>query len=258
MLRGFVPPLTPSGRSSLLPAPPWHYAGWVASVEYELDATVAATFLPEGFGEATGRAAFHAADWQATTDGSELLDPAYSQYRESFVVIEAVRDGAAVNFLPLIWVDQDISLVRGVLQGLPKKLASIWITRTYGLDHPAAAPLHAGTRLGATLAVKDRRLADLRLTLTGEPGSRLGLFARPTFGLLAMPTVIQGDPQPGPRLVRMSAAATHGDYHRATAELDYHEHPREELADLAPARILDAAVSTVALTIDGVIAVDEV
>jgi len=36
-----------------------------------------------------------------------------------------------------------------------------------------------------------------------------------------------------------------------------HEHPREDLADLAPARILDAAVGTVALTIDGVIAVDE-
>jgi hypothetical protein len=256
MLRGFAPPLTPSGRSSLVSAPPWHYAGWVASAEYELDPRVASTFLPSGFGEATGRATFHAVEWQATTDGGELLDPAYAQYKECLVVLEALRDREAVNYLPLIWVDQDIAMVRGMLQGIPKKLASVWLTRSYDLDHPAAAPLRSGTRLGATLAVKDRRIADLRLTLTGEPGSRLGLLARPTFGLLLAPTVVVGEEAPAPRLVRMSAVATYGPSHRAVAELDYHESPHEDLASLMPRRVVDAAVGTLALTIDGVVAVD--
>jgi hypothetical protein len=255
MLRGFAPPLTPSGRSALMPPPPWHYAGWIASTEYELDPQVAATFLPQGFGEATGRAAFHAVEWQATSDGSELLDPIYAQYRECFVVLEAIREGAPVNFLPLIWVDQDIAMVRGLLQGLPKKLASVWITRSYDLDHPAAAPLRAGTRLAATLAVKDRRIADLHLTLTDERGAWLGLFARPTFGLLVTPTVVEGEAPAPPRLVRMLAVVTHGLCQRAIAELHYYESPRDELAALVPTRVIDAAVGTVGLTINGVVAV---
>ena len=38
---------------------------------------------------------------------------------------------------PFIWVDRDFALTRGWLQGFPKKLGSIWITRTFGLDSPA-------------------------------------------------------------------------------------------------------------------------
>jgi hypothetical protein len=66
MLQGFSPPQTPGGRSSLLPAPPWHYAGWLFSIEVELDPEVARAYLPAGFGTATGRGAMHFADWQAT------------------------------------------------------------------------------------------------------------------------------------------------------------------------------------------------
>ncbi|HEY0832345.1 MAG TPA: acetoacetate decarboxylase family protein, partial [Azospirillum sp.] len=170
MLKGFTPPFTPDGRSALAPAPPWHYAGWLYSIAYEVDAAVAGRFLPDGFGRATGVATAHFCDWQATTDGSELLDPIYAQYREFFVLVEADRRGDAANFCPFIYVDQDISMVRGWLQGLPKKLGSVWLTRSYPLDHPAAAPARAGTRLGASLAVKDRRLAQAALTLTGGEG----------------------------------------------------------------------------------------
>jgi hypothetical protein len=71
----------------------------------------------------------HFADWQATTDGRELLNPVYAQYRETIVVVEIERpDGtlSLFNFCPFIWVDQDISLVRGYLQGWPKKLGSTY------------------------------------------------------------------------------------------------------------------------------------
>ena len=132
----------------------------------------------------------HFADWQSTSDGSELLDPIYAQYREAFVVLEAERDGTLVNFCPFIYVDQDISLMRGWLQGLPKKSGSVWVTRSLPLDHPAAAPLVAGTRLGASLAVKDRRLAEATVTLTGRTAPRLGLLKQPTYGLLGLPTLL--------------------------------------------------------------------
>ena len=88
MLSGFTPPYTPSGRSALIPPPPWHYAGQLMSLAFRLDAARAQELLPEGLGTATGAGAAHFCEWQSTSDGSELLDPAYAQYREFIALVE--------------------------------------------------------------------------------------------------------------------------------------------------------------------------
>jgi hypothetical protein len=112
MLHGFTPPFTPRGLASLVVPPPWHYAGGLLNVEFECDPARAAAFVPGSVGAATGLGAVHFADWQATTDGSELLDPIHSQYRETIVLLEVARpDGTKANFCPLIYVDQDVSSV---------------------------------------------------------------------------------------------------------------------------------------------------
>ena len=66
---------------------------------------------------------------------------------------------------PFIWVDRDFALTRGWLQGFPKKLGSIWITRTFGLDSPADPGVKAGATFGATCAAYERRVAEATLTL---------------------------------------------------------------------------------------------
>jgi hypothetical protein len=196
MPTGYTAPFTPRGLASLVAPPPWHYCGWLLNVEFECDPARAAGFVPREVGVATGRGAVHFADWQATTDGSELLDPILSQYRETIVLVEVTRpDGTGANFCPLIYVDQDISMVRGLLQGWPKKHGSTWLTRSLPLDHPAAAPLRAGTRLAASLAVKDRRLIEARLVLTGKPAAPIGFAARPTWGTVGWPDLTRpGEP----------------------------------------------------------------
>ena len=81
--------------------------------------------------EDPGRAAALFVDWQSCTDSrDELLDPARSQYKEFFIVVNAVLDGEHVTTCPYIWVDRDFALVRGWIQGFPKKLGSVWMTRT--------------------------------------------------------------------------------------------------------------------------------
>lgn len=252
MLNGFTPPFTPSGNSSLLPPPPWHYAGNILSLAFEADRHAAQSLLPDGFGAATGRAYGHFCDWQATTDGSELQDPAYAQYKEFFVLIEAERNQAPALYCPFIYVDQDISLVRGLLQGWPKKLGSIWITRSYGLDHPAAAPLKAGTKMGGTLAVKDRRLAEAAITLTGKPGERLGFLSIPTFALIAGPTLL-GTPDPGPKILARATIenAVPGNFIEGQGTLRFLESPRDELALLQPLGPVTASFGSFAMTITG-------
>jgi hypothetical protein len=253
MLRGFTPPFTPGGTASLVPPPPWHYAGWLLSVGFECDRACAAPFVPAEVGAATGRGTVHFADWQATTDGSELLDPIQAQYRETIVLLDVERpDGTAANFCPLIYVDQDVSLLRGLLQGWPKKAGSTWLTRSLPLDHPAAAPLRAGTRLGATLAVKDRRLVEARLALTGRPGRALGFAARPTWGTVGFPDLTAPERPPVLRFVRPTVAGrVEGGWHEATAELAFLDAPREELAGLGLRGATEASAGWVGITITG-------
>jgi hypothetical protein len=253
MLQGFTPPFTPRGRSSLVAPPPWHYAGWLLSVEFECDRTSAATFVPAQLGAATGRGTVHFADWQATTDGSELLDPVQSQYRETIVVLEIERTGAApANFCPFIYVDQDVSLLRGQLQGWPKKMGSTWITRSLPLDHVAAAPLRAGTRLGASLAVKDRRLVEARLELTGREEEPLGFFARPTWGTVGWADLTRPERMPELRHIRgVVSQRVAGTWHGATAELAFYPAPHDEVADLQLKRATRASAGWFAMTVTG-------
>jgi hypothetical protein len=264
VLTGFTPPYTPSGRSALVDAPPWHYAGQILSLAFDVERDSAQTLLPEGFGTATGRAYGHFCEWQACTDGGgELIDPIYAQYKEFFVLIEAESGhvaGAAL-YCPFIYVDQDISMARGSMQGWPKKLGSVWMTRTYpGLDRPAAAPIRSGTRFGASLAVKDRRLAEATVTLTGDQALPIGFLALPTFGLVGSPTLI-GTPSAGPRTLVRAAVPDkmQGPSHAADlTALAFFASPRDELSQLAPKALREASLSTFALTVASATAVETI
>ena len=250
MLAGFVPPYTPSGRSALMPAPPWHYAGTVLSVAYDAaDPAACASRLPPGFGTVTGRCVVHACEWQATTDGTELLDPAYAQYREMIFLIGVERPEGPAFFCPFIYVDQDIAMARGWLQGWPKKFGSVWMTRSHAVPGAASAPRKAGTRLGATLAAKDRRLAEIVVTLAGAPGegARLGLLAAPAWGLLGE------QPSAGtlrPVRARVSALEI-GPQAAGQAALRLFDSPRDEVALLAPRGPGEASLGEVSLTVEG-------
>lgn len=254
----FTAPFTASGRAALVPAPPWHYAGWLINVGVTLDAGNSTALLPEAVGRLTGRGCVHFADWQATTDGRELLDPVYSQYRETIVIVEIQRpNGEVFNFCPFIWVDQDISLLRGLLQGWPKKFGTTHMTRSLPIDHAASAPLKAGSRLGASLTVKDRRLVEAGLTLTGRPGAPLGFLANKVIGTVGWPDLSRPDQLPRLQwvlpLIRDKVAS---DWHDAEATLTILPHPVEELSLLGPVTVTGASVGWLGLTIAGTVPLD--
>ena len=161
-LEGYSLPQTETGRSSLVPPPPWHYSGDFLIVEYRAEPEAARALLPPELdpGPDIGAAAAIFVDWQSCSDSfEELLDPVRAQYKEFFVVLSAEHRGEAVTRCPFMWVDQGMPLVRGLIQGFPKKPGSIWMTKpvTVGKAGPRLAP---GGRFGATLAAADRRLAE--------------------------------------------------------------------------------------------------
>ena len=252
--QSFTAPFTATGTSALVPPPPWHYAGWLLNVAFRFEADAAIPLVPPAAGKPVGAGCVHFADWQACTqDGHELLDPVLAQYRETIVVLEIERpDGSRCMYCPAIWVDQDVSLVRGLLQGWPKKMGSTWLTRSLPLQHPAAAPLQAGSRLGASLAVKDRRVFDAQASLTGRPGRPLGFLAQPTIGAVGWPDLRQ--PQRLPELALVKAdigERVGGDWHEATAALRLTPHPAEDIGLLGELVVEDASAGWLGLTVTG-------
>src|SRR5215813_7136832 len=121
MLKGYTTPRTPRGISSLAPPPPWHYVSTSLAIEFAADPSKAARFLPQDLEpDADGRCAVYFAEWQfATDDGEEYLDPVRSQYKETIFLIGARYRGEQVAYCPFIFVDQDVSLMRGLVQGWP-------------------------------------------------------------------------------------------------------------------------------------------
>ena len=67
-------------------------------------------------------------------------------------MVNALLDGEEVTTCPFIWVDQDFAIARGWIQGFPKKLGEVWMTRTYALACRAAPGRRARARASAARA----------------------------------------------------------------------------------------------------------
>lgn len=235
---GFLYPRTPTGRSSVVPPPPWHYSGDVLTLEYRADPDAVAALLPPGLepaAEEPGAVALIWADWQSCSDSlDELLDPVRSQYRECFAVVRCTYRGETFSRCVFIWVDKDFALARGWYQGYPKKLGQIWLTRpvTVGRAGPRLAP---GGTFGATLAANDRRLAQARFTID-VPSDRGGFVnALPMLHSRWMPSIDPARPPSLDELVTMASSDVElGPVYRGSFDLELFEAPNEELATLRP------------------------
>src|ERR1700721_908108 len=182
-LKGFSVPLSPQGKSALVALPPWHYSSDCIAIEYWANQDAIQALLPPGLSadpQSKGRAFFWFLDWYFTVSNDELTAPARYQYREAFILVEAVFDGKPVNYCPFIFVDNDAALARGWAQGFPKKLGSIYQTRTFSAPSLAAAPLARGSRFGASVAAHGERLATARLQLEERIANPSTIFNRPT------------------------------------------------------------------------------
>jgi len=151
MIKGYSLPRTPKGTSSIVPNPPWHFVGNSLAVSFDADENKIVQFLPEGLELESNKCSVFFADWQAVSDNvDEYLDPVRSQYKETIVLVSAKFEGTPVSYCPFIWVDQDISLIRGMFQGWPKQMGTTWMTRAYDLPSKAAPVVGKGGKTGST------------------------------------------------------------------------------------------------------------
>ena len=251
----FLFPETPSGRSSLIPPPPWHYSGEMITVEYRTDPDRVAALLPEGASLATddpGAVALIWADWQSCGDDfSEITDPALSQYKECFAVIRCEWEDETWSRCPFIWVDKDFAMVRGYHQGYPKKLGEIWMTRPI-LVGKAGPRLEKGGRFGATVSRAGRRIAHARIELTGPADTPGFVNAHPMLHSRSWPAIESDGSMSMDELVTMRGYDGEiADVWAADAELEVFDVPDDELTLLRPEEVIGGFYHRVAASWKG-------
>ncbi|WP_454741961.1 acetoacetate decarboxylase family protein [Cupriavidus necator] len=243
--QGFMGPFSYDGNASIAPYPPWHYAADFTTIEYWADPAAVEALLPPGLslhpGE-RGLVTVSFVDWQACTDGkAELLDPVRAQYRECIVLASVQYEDKLMQYCPYIVVDQDTSLARGWALGYPKKLGSVWVTRSIGVTSIASPGLQPGGVFAGTVAVKDRRLAEGHVALkTRADDTAVTFGSRPIVALRHFPSMFEGhlDRPAVFELVRLQAENVQaGPIWEGDAELAVFDSPIELLSALRPLRI---------------------
>ena len=195
MLKGFSVPLTPQGLSPLVSLPPWHYSSDCLVVEYWADPEAVTALLPPGVApdaKSNGHSFVWFLDWQFTGSNDEHTDPARYQYREAFVLVEAVFEGKPINYCPYIFVDNDAALARGWTQGYPKRLGQVFQTRYYAATGKAGPALAPKSKFAGSLTASGRRLAQALVTLSEPITDPAALKQRPIVNLLHTPRLATG------------------------------------------------------------------
>jgi acetoacetate decarboxylase len=256
-LHGYSIPRSPDGRAALVPAPPWHYAGDFLVLEYWADPDAVAAVLPPGLEplpDDPGRCAALFVDWQWCTDsGAELDDPFRGQYREFFIVVNGLLDGEPVTTCPYIWVDKDVALARGWIQGFPKKLGSIHLTRSFALEGKAAPVDGPGGRFAASLASNERRLAWGAVSLERESESGPTHNDPPIVNVRHFPRLAAGshdDPAVHELVRSRSRDRSISTIWEGSAEIELYPAPNEEHTALAPVRVGKGFRFSFAYTVD--------
>ncbi|MGI9622161.1 MAG: acetoacetate decarboxylase family protein [Acidimicrobiales bacterium] len=241
-LKGFMYPRSATGAAGILPAPPWHYSGEMLTIEFRTDAAAVAELLPAPLqlaDEDPGAVAIIWAEWQSCSDSfEELLDPARGQYKEVFVVVRCTYEGKTFSRAVYIWVDKDFAMARGHVQGYPKKMSEIWMTRpvTIGKAGPRLEP---GGRFGATLSTWGRRIADARFTIEGTADAAGFVNGHPMIHSRQMPAIEMDGRDSLDELVTMRGYDVElGPVYSGSAELSIFENPTEELTRFEPFEVI--------------------
>ncbi|WP_031156260.1 acetoacetate decarboxylase family protein [Streptomyces xanthophaeus] len=233
---GYSLPLSPSGRSSMVTEPPWHFSGRMLWIDYRVSPDSARAFLPSTLSPDAdpGAAAAVFSEWQwCSTSMDELDDPVRCQFSEFQILLGSRYEGRPVARCPYAWVDSAVSLVRGWIQGMPKQFGTVRMTIPVGVGR-AGGRLEAGGRFAASLAVSDRRLVDARVTLSGRVESPPALSRVPLVHSLVTPGWT-GAENGDPRLVRSRVDAVEfSPVWAGDADLTFHEGAMKDLdPDLA-------------------------
>jgi acetoacetate decarboxylase len=254
-LKGYTLPLSPTGKAAMIDPPPWYYGGDVMHLVYRGDRAKMAALLPPPLelGPGGGEGVVWFVEWiSASAQRPDLafVNPERSIYHECIVMIQCSYKGETGYYVPYIWVDNDFTLMRGFIQGFPKKLGDVYITRLHDLT-PVVGGKKEGAKMKGICVAHGERIVEGSLFFSRpiEPGEvppvKFYLMRHfPDFSAperlsvheLVMSTVTD---------VKVAGAWT------GSGEVRFFPSPFEEVADLGAVEVLGGYFYSLGITITG-------
>jgi len=253
MLRGWTLPQTASGRSSIVAPPPWHYSGEIIAVDFVAPVEAVAALLPPGMTPVPeGTASVVFADWCSASDNDArvLADPAVGQYHEAYVVLHALRDDKKIGRVPFIWVDSELSLLRGQIQGFPKKLGQIAMTKPVELGRGGVRK-EKGSTFAAHATSHGRRVLDAAVHLEGTADRPPRAATLSLVHTRLFPSIDRPDPAVHELQIGVIADFACGTIYTGSARLELGKTEYEELEPLGPVNVGAGYVFSMAFSVVG-------
>lgn len=253
-LKGYSLPLTPEGRSSLVEAPPWYYGGDVMQVLFRTDPVKAKAFLPFPFelGPDPGRGIVWFVEWVSVSEANPdlaFLNPERAVYKECIILLQCSLHGEPGYLVPFIWVDNDFTLVRGFIQGFPKKLARVYLTKLHDLNVKVGGR-RVGAKVKGICEAHGERLVESSLVFTRQADASELPPAK--FYLMRHYPSIEDPAKPAVHEIASSIAELKvADVWKGEGELTFFASALEELSGLGPLEVLGGFYHSTGLTIRG-------
>ncbi|HKU38662.1 MAG TPA: acetoacetate decarboxylase family protein [Polyangiales bacterium] len=252
-LQGWTLPQSATGRSSIVAPPPWHYSGEIIAVDFNAAPEAVAALLPPGLSPTPdGAASVVFADWCSASDNDErvIADPGIGQYHEAYVVLHAVRGDKKVGRVPFIWVDSELSLLRGQIQGFPKKLGQIAMTRPVFIGRGGVRK-EEGSLFAAHATSHGRRVisASVRLETKSERLPKAATL--PLVHTRLFPSIDKTEPAVHELALGTIANFECGTIYTGSAKLELGSTEYEELSLLGPTRVGAGYVFSMAFSVLG-------
>lgn len=254
-LKGYTLPLSPKGRSSLMDAPPWYYGGDVLHLAFYADPEKVKALIPPPLeiGPNPGEGAVWFVEWVSVSEANPdlaFVNPERAIYRECIVMVGCQYQGKAGYFVPYIWVDNDFTLMRGFIQGFPKKLGRIYITKLHDLN-PKVGGKRVGARVKGICEVHGERIVEGSMVFTHPAGP--GDLPQIKFYLMRHFPDIEDPTKPAVHEITAGKVSDVkiGDVWRGEVDIRFMESAFEEVADLAPIRMVGGFYFSMGMTIMG-------
>jgi len=170
------------GASSAVEPGPWHYGADYISVYFNGDQSKLGKLVPPPFVVDGGRCIAYVCEIVSVGDsGPEMVSfrPDRTVYQEAAVGVQCRAGEKKGVFYPVMWVTNEWSLLRGILNGYQKRLADrISLTRLHPLN-PGLKPISPGMGFGGFCVKGPETTLSLKVKVE-RPGSPQDL---PSFGL---------------------------------------------------------------------------
>lgn len=185
MIEGFWSgPFTKSRRSVLVPRGPWQYAMSGLAVYYKADVSNLEDVVPKPLKVRDGEVFAYLVDvvsWSPNAPDVNVETPDLVQYGEAAFFVKVEYNGKVYVYCPYMWVDNDVSLLRGLLAGWPKKIAKLALTRLHPML-PALDRPKRGMKLGGYAMRAGYNLYSIKVELEQDsPLRKLPLWGEYPF-----------------------------------------------------------------------------